>query len=88
MDKYLGFKKQIPENIMENVEKCLSNEIALFKPNTFITGKLMYSEDFHLIIPSVAPPDTYVNNKLQSFSSKKIVIFNCQWPFENPHFWP
>ena len=72
MDKHLGFKKQILK-ISWRMLRNASNEIALFKPNTFNTGKLMYSEDFHLIIPS-GPPDTYVNNKLQSFSSKKLLF--------------
>ncbi|MCQ1529472.1 helix-turn-helix domain-containing protein [Lutispora saccharofermentans] len=76
MDKYVNFVNQIPKNIMEKVEKCLCSDVALFRPETFIAGKLMHSEDFHMIITSTTPPDTYVNCKLQSFSSGKIVVFN------------
>ncbi|NLC19836.1 MAG: hypothetical protein GX757_11625, partial [Clostridiales bacterium] len=36
----------------------------------------MVSDDFHIIIPSVTPPDTYVNNKLHSFEMGKIVTVN------------
>lgn len=76
MDKYFGFMNQIPETVMQNVEKHMCSNIALFRPETFIAGKLMLSEDYHIIIPSAAPPDTYVNSKLQSFGRGKIVAFN------------
>jgi AraC-like DNA-binding protein len=76
MDKYTGFANQIPESIMQTVEKHLCSNVALFRPDTFIAEKLMYSEDYHIIIPSTPPPDTYVNNKLQSFSTGKIIAFN------------
>ncbi|MEA4962495.1 helix-turn-helix transcriptional regulator [Lutispora sp.] len=76
MDKYVNFVNQIPEGIMEKVEKCLCNDVALFRPEIFIAGRLIHSEDFHMIIPSSPPPDTYVNCKLKSFSSGKIVAFN------------
>jgi AraC-like DNA-binding protein len=76
MDKYVDFVNQIPEGIMQKVEKRLCSDVALFRPDTFIEGKLLYSEDFHMIITSVPPPDTYINCKLQSFSSGKIIAFN------------
>lgn len=76
MDKHVGFLNQIPEEILQKVEKHICNDIALFKPDTFIVGKLMYSEDFHITIPSMPPPDTHVNGKLQSFHSGKMIAFN------------
>lgn len=76
MDKYVSFLNQIPVEIMQKVEKHMCNDVALFKPESFVSGKLMYSEDFHIIIPSMPPPDTHVNGKLQSFNSGKIVVFN------------
>ncbi|MGI6225983.1 MAG: helix-turn-helix domain-containing protein [Peptococcales bacterium] len=76
MDRYSGFENQIPESIMQKVEKYLCKDVALFRPDTFIAGKLMHSEDFHIIIPSAPPPDTYVNDKRRSFSMGKIVTFN------------
>ncbi len=76
MDRYAGFVSQIPEEIMQKAEKHMYNDIALFKPESFVTGKLMHSDDFHVIISSVPPPDTYVNGKLQCFDIKKIIAFN------------
>lgn len=76
MDKYADFIKQIPGEIMQNVEKYFCSNIALFKPSTFIKGITMHSDDFHIIIPSVPPPDTYISNKLQSFEAGKIVTIN------------
>ncbi len=76
MDKYEGFKSQIPEDVMRNVEALISKNVALFKPDRFIPDRLMYSVDFHIIIPSSPPPDSYINGKLQTFDSKKIITFN------------
>jgi len=76
MDQYVAFKKQIPEKIMNTVETSMSQNMALFKPDVYIADKLMHSEDFHVIVPSAPPPDSYINGKLKSFNSKKIIIFN------------
>lgn len=74
---YESFINQIPNVIMSRVEKYLFDNIALFKPRTYISGKLFHSEDFHLILPSSPPPDTYINGKLHHFAAnKRVVVFN------------
>jgi AraC-like DNA-binding protein len=60
---------------MQKVEKHLFNDIALFKPQTFIKGE-MHAVGFHIIVPSDQPPATYINGKLQSFENGKIVAIN------------
>jgi AraC-like DNA-binding protein len=76
MGRYEGFMNQIPSAVMQKVPKHLYDDFALFKPKTYIAGRLMHSEDFHVIIPSAPPPDTYVNGKLERFTNKKIIVFN------------
>lgn len=76
MNKYSDFMKQIPADIIHNVDYRLCNDVALFKPQVYITGTEMYSADYHIIIPSVCPPDTYVNGRLVYLSSGKIITFN------------
>jgi hypothetical protein len=43
---------------MHRVPQLLYEDFALFKPKTYIAGRQMHSEDFHVIIPSAPPPDT------------------------------
>ena len=76
MNKYANFMSQIPNNVMTEVETHFSSSIAIFKPRVFIEDASMVSDDFHIIIPSATPPDTYVNNKLHSFEMGKIVAIN------------
>jgi len=76
MGKYEGFINQIPSGVMQRVPKHLYEDFALFKPKTYIAGRQMHSEDFHVIIPSAPPPDTYVNGRLERFTSRKIIVFN------------
>jgi AraC family transcriptional regulator len=76
MNKYADFMKQIPENIMQGVERQLYTDIALFRPHIFIGGRLMHSSDYHIIIPSVPPPDSYINGRLKNFDKGKIVVMH------------
>jgi len=76
MDRYSNFISQIPKNVMTKVETHFCSNIAVFKPQVFIGGASMVSDDFHIIIPSVTPPDTYINDKLRSFQMGKIVAVN------------
>lgn len=66
MDKFAYFINQFPDRIIQKVEKHLFNDIALFKPQTFIKGE-MHAVGFHIIVPSDPPRTTYINGKLQSF---------------------
>lgn len=76
MDKFSHFMSQIPDSIMQAVERHLCNDIALFRPQSYIAGRTMHAVDFHIIVPSVTPPDTYINNELKSFDSGKILAIN------------
>lgn len=76
MNRYSDFMDQIPDKIMQYVEKRLCSNVALFKPSTYVTGITMHSNDFHIIIPSATPPETYINNRLKSFDTGKIIAVN------------
>lgn len=76
MDRYSNFMKQIPNEIMQGVEKHMCNNVALFKPSTYVAGITMYSDDYHIIIPSTPPPETYINNSLKTVERGKIITIN------------
>jgi len=60
---------------MQNVEKHLSEDIALFKPTIF-HKEPMYSIDYHIIVTNEVPPDVYLDGKLQTFDRGKIIVVN------------
>ncbi len=76
MDKYADFMSQIPTDVMRGVERRFCSEVAIFKPKTYVTGVLMHSSDYHVIVPASAPPDTYINGRLVSMEAGKFVSFN------------
>jgi AraC family transcriptional regulator len=76
MYKYDYFLNQIPNEISQKVEKQILNEIAIFKPRTYVGGKTIESIDFHIIIPTEQPPDSYINGKLKSFQKGKVIVIN------------
>ena len=76
MNKYANFFNQIPEQIQQRVEKHICSDMALFKPQTFIDGICLHSIDYHIVILNELPPDSYVNDKLQSFNNGKIITIN------------
>lgn len=76
MNNFSTFMSQIPDQIMQNVEKHLYRNIGVFKPSTFVTGITMYSNEFHIIVPSSPPPDTFISKKLKSFERGKIITIN------------
>ncbi|MEN6324730.1 MAG: AraC family transcriptional regulator [Syntrophomonas sp.] len=76
MDKYNNFMQQIPDQIKQNVETHICSDMVLFKPQLFVAGITIHSVDYHIIVCSETPPDTYVNGKLQSFDSGKILVIN------------
>ena len=89
MDRYSNFISQIPKNVMTKVETHFCSNIAVFKPQVFIGGASMVSDDFHIIIPSVTPPDTYINDKLRSFQMGKIGSKSViQWVVSRSFFKP
>ena len=76
MEKYSYFLNQIPENIINNVEKHVSTNIMLFKPKTYIENVEMKSVDYHFVFPSTPPPPTYIDDILYHFDNNVIVVFN------------
>lgn len=61
---------------MRGVERRFGSDVALFKPKTYIAGILMHSTDYHIIVPTVAPPDTYINGRLETLGVGKFISFN------------
>jgi hypothetical protein len=61
---------------MQGVEQQLYTDIELFRPHIFIGETRMHSSDYYIIIPSMPPPDSYINDRLKSFDKGKIVAMN------------
>ncbi|PKM76416.1 MAG: hypothetical protein CVU90_12120 [Firmicutes bacterium HGW-Firmicutes-15] len=76
MEIYADFISQFPDQIKQHVEQHTCSNMVLYKPQMFIEGMTIHSADFHIIILPEPPPDTYVNDKLQSFDSGKIIAVN------------
>jgi hypothetical protein len=76
LDKYADFMSQIPADVMRGVERRFCSDVAIFKPETYVSGVLMHSSDYHIIVPVTAPPDTYINGRLVSMEAGKFVSFN------------
>ena len=69
MEKYAGVMKQFPEKVWQQTDKYLHNSIALLKPQTYIAGFKLFCYDYSIVITPTPPPDSYINNRLISFSS-------------------
>lgn len=76
MGKYDYFMEQIPDQIRQTVDRYIFDDIVIFKPDTYITNKTMYSDDFHIIMPSSPTPETYFDGKKCDVERGKIIVVN------------
>ncbi len=76
MVEYERFMKKLPEQIRQTVEHYICDNIIIFKPETYITGKTICSDDFHIIMPSSPVPETYFNGKKYDAQRGKIIAVN------------
>lgn len=76
MPPTIKFNQQIPSAILNVVEKTVGSNMILYKPEVYVADRLMFSEDYHIILPSSPPPDSFINGELRSFTNKKIIAFN------------
>lgn len=76
MTQYSDFTGQIPETILQKTETYLSSNIALFRPSSYLGGIILEVNDYHMVIPSGCPPDTFFNQKRIRLDQRKIMAIN------------
>ncbi len=75
MDKYDDFVTQLPDAVRQETEAYMLSDVALFRPKAYITQPL-HSVDYHFVISSAPPPDSYVNGRLVHLDPGKIMTVN------------
>lgn len=68
-----NFIKKIPEKIHSRTKVFMSENIAIFKPEKYVTGQSMCMEDYHFIIFHSKPPKAIVNGNIYSFRKGSLI---------------
>lgn len=76
MIQYNNFIDQIPDNVMKKTETRLYNNIALFKPKTYLGKIRLTVTDYHIVVPSVNIPEASFNGKIVQMEQGKIYAIN------------
>lgn len=71
-----SFIKKIPDRIHSQTKTFISENIAIFKPEKYVTGQSMCMEDYHFIIFHSKPPKAIINSNIYSF--KKGVLISLE----------
>jgi AraC family transcriptional regulator len=67
---------QIPDKILQEDEKYLGSDVALFRPKSYVTDKIIQSVDFHIFLLTSAPPDIYIDGKMCQYERGRIFTIN------------
>jgi AraC-like DNA-binding protein len=67
---------QIPARNIQNDEAYFASSVALFKPKTYITDKVIQSVDYHFFLLTSPPPDIKVNGIRKELERGKIFAIN------------
>lgn len=70
-----NFIKKIPDRIHSQTKTFISENIAIFKPEKFITNQSMSMEDYHFIIFHSKPPKAIINGNIYSFKKGSLISF-------------
>lgn len=61
--QFQSFIEQVPKNVYTDAKAILGENIAIFKPNSFIINKKMCSEDYSFILPSSDLPPASIGRR-------------------------
>lgn len=64
---FRNFIKKIPDKIHSQTKTFMSENIAIFKPEKYITDQSMCMEDYHFIVFHSKPPKAIINGNIYSF---------------------
>lgn len=73
MQKFDNFIKRIPDNIHSRTKTFISENVAIFKPEKFVTDQSMIMEDYHFIILHSNPPKAIINGTTYSFKKGSLI---------------
>ncbi|NLN47794.1 MAG: helix-turn-helix transcriptional regulator [Clostridiales bacterium] len=68
-----NFIKEIPDNIHSRTKVFISENIAIFKPEKFVTNQSMTMDDYHFIILHSKPPKAVINGITHSFKKGSLI---------------
>lgn len=68
-----NFIKKIPDKIHSQTKTFISKNIAIFKPEKFVTGQSMCMEDYHFIVLHSKPPKAIINGNIYSFRKGSLI---------------
>lgn len=68
-----NFISRIPNKIHSRTRTSISKNIAVFKPEKFITDKSMCMEDYHFIVLHSKPPEAIINDHIYSFKKGSLI---------------
>lgn len=68
-----NFIKKIPDEIHSRTKAFISENIAIFKPEKFVTGQSMCMEDYHFIVLHSKPPKAIINDSIYSFKKGSLI---------------
>ena len=90
MDKNFDyFVKKIPDSIHNNTKSLISDNIAIFIPEKFVTNQLMKVEEYHFVIFYSTPPPITICEKQYKFKKGSIIFMSpgdeiLVHPFDTP----
>lgn len=76
MDQFKHYIEQIPDNIYNNAKIYTGEHIALFIPKGYISDTAITTEDYHITLPTEAPPPIIIERKEYEVARNKIIVFN------------
>lgn len=77
MHNFSSFTKQLPSDIQKSVKVFWGDNLAIFKPQTFISDINFFDDDhYHYIITSTITPPTLFNGKEYEFSRGRLIAVN------------
>ena len=68
-----NFIKKIPDNIHSRTKAFISENIAIFKPEKFVTNQSMIMDDYHFIILHSKPPKAIINGITYTFKKGSLI---------------
>lgn len=70
------FTDQLPDNMLNNFKAFPSDDMVIFKINTFVPNITIDTVDYHFTIPIVAPPPIKIGEKEYEYKKWHLAAFN------------
>ncbi|MCK9525211.1 MAG: hypothetical protein M0R49_04705, partial [Limnochordia bacterium] len=67
------FVQKIPPSIYDRTRAILSQHVAIFLPDSYVTGKLLEVEEYHFVICFETPPLATINGSRHQFRKGSLI---------------